>query len=602
MSKQSNNPTLIGFTQQLKPEYWTWASDPQNATALDCDALSLGSYLVQRLEHFGCKVEAAYAIVHDQDMREGWDEVNHCAVMEPKPRHIHGIVKFTDRKSSASLEQLATFLGLELQYVEKPKAGRYALDNMLAYLIHAKYKDKHQYKPEEVATIKGRDYKDIELERRVSWLKGAAEVKTKAAAVEVEYLRERILEGDVSREQVMLTDALFMVYSRHKTLLDEAFVAYGQRRAYQAAAALRNGEFRTTVIYIWGDAGSGKTHFAQEFMSKALAMAKGMGERWHVYRAATANPLDDWQGQEVIFLDDLRGSAMEANDWLLLLDPVNASPARARYSNKQEVAPRLIVLTATIPPDQYFFYTRNKGNVDEALDQFIRRLAAQVKVQYVDEQRSYFVSPVGRLEEPRLLELGRDTHRQIVEMSFGALGTIEHSAEGAVGALMGYLDAASPDIVFSEADDWDVTQQHVESERVRQVALEAAKQAKALPAASAGLPAEEPAVEAAVEAEVVRLVQVQAEQEACREAERERCLEKERQRTEVIELRRAQLAKEGRLDEMSKVIAKSLRDSDYVIQSATGRRILPVQIGAFVAILPAEEEVIVKTVESPWTI
>lgn len=602
MSKQSNNPTLIGFTQQLKPEYWTWASDPQNATALDCDALSLGSYLVQRLEHFGCKVEAAYAIVHDQDMREGWDEVNHCAVMEPKPRHIHGIVKFTDRKSSASLEQLATFLGLELQYVEKPKAGRYALDNMLAYLVHAKYKDKHQYKPEEVATIKGRDYKDIELERRVSWLKGAAEVKTKAAAVEVEYLRERILEGDVSREQVMLTDALFMVYSRHKTLLDEAFVAYGQRRAYQAAAALRNGEFRTTVIYIWGDAGSGKTHFAQEFMSKALAMAKGMGERWHVYRAATANPLDDWQGQEVIFLDDLRGSAMEANDWLLLLDPVNASPARARYSNKQEVAPRLIVLTATIPPDQYFFYTRNKGNVDEALDQFIRRLAAQVKVQYVDEQRSYFVSPVGRLEEPRLLELGRDTHRQIVEMSFGALGTIEHSAEGAVGALMGYLDAASPDIVFSEADDWDVTQQHVESERVRQVALEAAKQAKALPAASAGLPAEEPAVEAAVEAEVVRLVQVQAEQEACREAEREWCLDEERQRTEVIELRRAQLAKEGRLDEMSKVIAKSLRDSDYVIQSATGRRILPVQIGAFVAILPAEEEVIVKTVENLWTI
>lgn len=595
-------PTLIGFTQQLKPEYWTWASDPQNATALDCDALSLGTYLVQRLEHFGCNVEAAYAIVHDQDMREGWDEVNHCAVMEPKPRHIHGIVKFADRKSSASLEQLATFLGLEPQYVEKPKAGRYALDNMLAYLVHAKYKDKHQYKPEEVATIKGRDYKDIELERRVSWLKGAAEVKTKAAAVEVEYLRERILEGDVSREQVMLTDALFMVYSRHKTLLDEAFVAYGQRRAYQAAAALRNGEFRTTVIYIWGDAGSGKTHFAQEFMSKALAMAKEMGERWRVYRAATANPLDDWQGQEVIFLDDLRGSAMEANDWLLLLDPVNASPARARYSNKQEVAPRLIVLTATIPPDQYFFYTRNKGNVDEALDQFIRRLAAQVKVQYVDEQRSYFVSPVGRLEEPRLLELGRDTHRQIVEMSFGALGTIEHSAEGAVGALMGYLDAASPDIVFSEADDWDVTQQHVKSERVRQVALEAAKQAKALPAASADGPAEEPAVEPAVEAAVVRLVQVQAEQEARREAERERCLEEERQRTEAIELRRAQLAKEGRLDEMSKVVAKSIREGDYVIQSATGRKILPVQVGTFVAILPAEEEVIVKTVESPWTI
>lgn len=606
MSKQSNNPTLIGFTQQLKPEYWTWASDPQNATALDCDALSLGSYLVQRLEHFGCKVEAAYAIVHDQDMREGWDEVNHCAVMEPKPRHIHGIVKFTDRKSSASLEQLATFLGLELQYVEKPKAGRYALDNMLAYLVHAKYKDKHQYKPEEVATIKGRDYKDIELERRVSWLKGAAEVKTKAAAVEVEYLRERILEGDVSREQVMLTDALFMVYSRHKTLLDEAFVAYGQRRAYQAAAALRNGEFRTTVIYIWGDAGSGKTHFAQEFMSKALAMAKEMGERWHVYRAATANPLDDWQGQEVIFLDDLRGSAMEANDWLLLLDPVNASPARARYANKQEVAPRLIVLTATIPPDQYFFYTRNKGNVDEALDQFIRRLAATVKVKYVDDQRSYFVSPVGRLEEPQLLELGNDKHRQVVEMSFGALGSIEHSAEGAVGALMGYLDAASPDIVLSETDDWETTLQLVESERTLALKTRVAKALAANPPTPALTPEEVAAIEEQRRAqeEGDRLAQQEREEKAAREREEKqrREAEMQEQMSAVVKLRRAQLAKDGRLDEMSKVIAKSLRDSDYVIQSATGRRILPVQIGAFVAILPAEEEVIVKTVENLWTI
>ena len=41
-----------------------------------------------------------------------------------------------------------------------------------------------------------------------------------------------------------------------------------------------------------------------------------------------------------MLLDDLRASAMDANDWLLLLDPHNASPARARYKNKGEVAPQ----------------------------------------------------------------------------------------------------------------------------------------------------------------------------------------------------------------------------------------------------------------------
>lgn len=458
MSKQSNNPTLIGLTQQLKPDLWTWADDPQNATALDCDALSLGTYLVERLEAFGCKVKDAYAIIHDKDEQDRWNEVTRQYDRVPKERHIHAVFRFADRKSSASLERLAGFLGVEPQYVEKPKAGRYAFDNMLAYLVHAKYRDKYQYPAQEVATLRGKDYMDIHAERREVWARGAATIKTKNANESADYLRDLILEGSVSKEQVMLTDDLFTVYSRHKNMMDEAFGAYGQRRAYQAAAKLRNGDFRTTVVFIWGEAGSGKTHFAKEAIARALVMARERGENWQLYRAATANPLDDWQGQEIIFLDDLRGSAMEANDWLLLLDPVNASPARARYANKQEVAPRLIILTATIPPDQYFFYTRNKGNVDEALDQFIRRLAAIVQVQWIDDERSYWVSPVGQLEKPRPIVLGHDNYRQVIDMSFGEVGTVRHSSEGAVGSVMGYLGSGSPDMGFEETEGWQAGQ------------------------------------------------------------------------------------------------------------------------------------------------
>lgn len=464
-------PTLIGLTQQLKPDLWTWASDPQDATVLDCDALSLGTYLVNRLEQFGCKVESGYAIIHDKDEQDRWNAVTRQYDCVPKERHIHAVFRFANRKSSASLEQLAGFLGVEPQYVEKPKAGRYAFDNMLAYLVHAKYRDKYQYQAEEVATLRGKNYMDIYAERREVWARGAATIKTKNANESADYLRDLILEGAVSKEQVMLTDDLFTVYSRHKTMMDEAFNAYGQRRAYLAAAKLRNGDFRTTVVYIWGKSGNGKSHVANNFISQAIAKARETGERWDLYRAATANPLDDWQGQEIVLLDDLRGSAMEANDWLLLLDPVNASPARARYANKQEVAPRLIILTASIPPDQYFFYTRNKGNVDEALDQFIRRLAVQVYVKRVDDQRSYLVSPVGLLEEPVCATIGRDGFRQAVLMSYGVLETIEHSENGAIGALMGYLDDASPDIALSEAAGWEEMQQLTESEHARHLEL-----------------------------------------------------------------------------------------------------------------------------------
>lgn len=583
-------PTLIAYTQQLKPEYWSWA-DPQGDSLLDGDASTLGAHLVQRLEDIGCKIEASYAIIHDQDMREVWDSATQSEILEVKPRHIHGVVKFTDRKGSASIDQLAAALGVEPQFVEKPKAGRYSFDNMLAYLIHAKYPAKHQYDPSEVATIRGRDYKEISAERQVAWRKGAAQVKKQVAKMEVEYLRDQILTGEISHEQVMLTDELFEVYSRHKRLLDDAFAAYGQRRAYRAAAKLRNGDFRTTVLYIWGDAGSGKTAWANKYIDHAITMAHHGGERWSVYRAATANPLDSWQGQEVILLDDLRGSAMEANDWLLLLDPVNASPARARYSNKEEVAPRLIVMTATIPPEEYFYYTRAKGNVDEALDQFIRRLTAQVKVHRVDGgERRYDVSAMGRLDEARSLTLGVGEYRRNVPLSFGQLETVTHSAEGAIGSVMGHLATASKDVAFSTSPDWENLRSLTETERGQHLALEAEKEKQAAAAEEERRQKYELAC-AKAEAERKRLAEQRQREEEKARADRET----------ACSMRSAELESEGRQDLISMLEVISVFPSDEIIDEDTGRVVTVPRVGGFVAVLPNEVKK-VHTVRSPWVL
>ena len=72
------------------------------------------------------------------------------------------------------------------------------------------------------------------------------------------------------------------------------------------------------VVFVHGDAGIGKTRFTTDFITEAINAANAHGERWQVYRAATGNPLDDWRGEEVLLLDDLRASAMDVNDWLTL--------------------------------------------------------------------------------------------------------------------------------------------------------------------------------------------------------------------------------------------------------------------------------------------
>lgn len=393
------HPLLVGVTQFLDAPYWRWAADdPEAAALLDGHAAPLLEYLAQKLEDAGCKISAMYGIVHDQDLYP-----DHLGL---KPRHIHGIIRFESRKDSATLSEIASTLGIEPQYVEKPKSGRYSFDNMLSYLIHAKYLDKHQYSPMEVATVRGEDYLHIYDRQNAAWKKGAVKIQRQNSSELLEILKAKIINEKITKEQILLTNDWFSVYAPHASEIDAVFDAVAARKAVQEAQALRSGEFKTLVVYIWGASGSGKTKLVNGLISEIQSWVSGSGSSWGCYRAATGNSLDDWNGEEILFLDDLRGNAMEAADWLLLLDAYNASPARARYHNKQVIAPRIIFLTATIAPERYFYYTKNKGEVSESLDQFLRRLAVQIHVSGRGSGRepSYDFGVTTRLDSPRKIE------------------------------------------------------------------------------------------------------------------------------------------------------------------------------------------------------
>lgn len=492
MARKAANPTLVMLVQQIKPECWQHSADPafvgllEQAHAANCrpkddpqriDALrkaahEISEYLVKLLHADGRIVEDAQGILHGDDTQQCWDDAAASTVELPKFLHLHLLLKFKSRDTSAAIEKLAAILGVEAQYLELDRSrggapvevgGRKITqqhDNGLAYLVHVKYADKFQYSPKQVASVRGLDYMRVYRERQSGWLKGRAHVTAKRAKLEFESLREMVLQGEVTREQIMLTDELFAVYSRHQREIEDALSAYGQRRAYRAAAKLRAGDFSTQVVYIHGQSGGGKTRFANDYIATVIKAANAHGERWQVYRAATGNPLDDSNGEEILFFDDSRASAMDANDWLLLLDPYNASPARARYKNKSEVAPRLIVITATIEPVEFFYYARQKGNVDEALDQFMRRLASVVKVfRQVDINR-YLVQHIGKIEpyewHPCSVPIAAHTSGMysnsyhvgvgLRELTYGAETSAEHDAESAVAELLSGLAERSPDV------------------------------------------------------------------------------------------------------------------------------------------------------------
>ena len=81
---------------------------------------------------------------------------------------------------------------------------------------------------------------------------------------------------------------------------------------------------------------------------------------------------DEVNGEEILLLDDVRGDSLTASDWLKLLDPYNISPISARYQNRLG-ASKVIIITSSKHPLSFFYHA--KGNTNEDLSQYIRRIA-----------------------------------------------------------------------------------------------------------------------------------------------------------------------------------------------------------------------------------
>lgn len=383
MARKEAKLNCCAITQALDTRYWNWDDDELKAIK-DCDIAAIANIIKTKLESIGCVIAEMYIIHHDKDVHEVWSETEMKMVVEFKTNHVHVVIKFAVGMGT-ELSKIADAVGLAPQYIEKAGKGKYGYDNLLSYLIHIKYKDKHQYNYSEVMTIVGEPYATVYHNRKLDWEKGAAKIKATKTKADIDWLEQKILTGEVKRQQIMLTDDYFAIYAANKRRCDDAFGAYGERKAYRSLEMLKSGLYKLTVIFIKGKSGQGKTTIAKDIIHTTIRNAKErLHEDWEVYNGATSNVLDDFNGEEIIFLDDLRGNSMTASDWLRLLDPYNASPASARYRNKPVVASRVVVMTSTQDPHLYFYYTKNRGDVTEALDQFIRRVSACVKVYDID--------------------------------------------------------------------------------------------------------------------------------------------------------------------------------------------------------------------------
>ena len=369
MVKKEANLTAIMLVQQLEEEYWLspdYKEPLQQAKEGNCRPLL--ELIIKKLHENDVIAKEAYIIKHDKDTVIIWNPSELKNEIKNKEEHVHALLKF---EKGASLKKIALAVGIEPQYLERLKSGRYGYPNCLAYLVHAKDENKHQYQPEEVVTVLGEDYVSIYHRSMETWIKGRATKKAKETDLSIDWLIEKILAGEVTKSNIMLTDSYYAIYGQHKRKINEALDTAGERKSYQTIAEMEAGQFKKTIIFVQAESGVGKTKLSKQLIALLQKVALKFGQTWDFCVTASTNALDEVNGQEILLLDDLRGSSLTVSDWLKLLDPYMISPISARYHNKMGSS-KVIIITSTKKPIDFFEVA--KDNVGEDLGQFIRRI------------------------------------------------------------------------------------------------------------------------------------------------------------------------------------------------------------------------------------
>lgn len=405
MVKKEANLTAIMLVQQLNEEYWL--SSDYTAPLLearDGNCRPLLEMVIEKLEKEDIVVKEGYIIKHDKDEHSIWNPEKLQNTIESKAIHVHILLKF---EKGASLSKIALAIGVKSEYLEKLKSGRYGYDNCLAYLVHAKDETKYQYQPHEVVTVRGEDYSSIYHRCMETWVKGRATKKAHETNLSIDWLVEKILAGELTKSNILLTNDYYAIYGQHKRKVNEALETAGERKSYQTIAELEAGKFKKTILYIYAESGSGKTKYCKKLIELLQTIALKYGQKWEYCLTASINAFDEYNGQDILFLDDIRGDSLSVSDWLKLLDPYTISPISARYHNKMGSA-KVIIITTTIPSRPFF--QQSKGNIDEDSGQFVRRIDYSVNI----KDKFHFYAPTRVKNENK--EIPKDYYFQFKEI------------------------------------------------------------------------------------------------------------------------------------------------------------------------------------------
>lgn len=307
-------------------------------------------------------------IVHDRDVNEQG---------EPAEDHVHVMLSY---ENARSINSIAKELGDKPQSMEMWKGKA---ENGYSYLIHATKESsgKYQYPPSKVIA----NFNYLEEIRRIT-----EEVERSRQTANSKILLDSLYTGEISKEELekRLSGSQ---YGRMKRQIEDVWSKRLQFQAAEWREEMKKSGKRIEVIWISGEAGTGKTSLAREYAEKS--------NRPYFITGSSRDIFQNYSGEHTMIIDEFRADMMKYPDLLRILDPFGSQVmAPSRYSDKPLVCD-LILITSPYNPAEFYrqLFSRTSEDSVDGLEQLLRRITLTIEmdasriraVEYDREAKAY---------------------------------------------------------------------------------------------------------------------------------------------------------------------------------------------------------------------